>query len=1143
MIKDLGGKKFRNPECLKDEDFYRYISGDARPEELGIAEAHLAQCSKCRQDLAELLELLHPEEMQETGIPEASKAELDRTIESIRDVARKEQPARYHFTRRLQWPIAAAAAIGFLALSIFGLKHLYEKNRSQAFYDQARVILEQSYTGTSPGNLRLSLPFQSASSNRKSPDSESLRTVETLFYQALAVRDDMPEARLGLGYIYLTESKYDRAREEFQAVLGLQKENVQAFLGRGVAQYEEVVQGTDPLRRYEILQKALEDFDSVLRLNPDSAEARYNRIWTLFESGMHKEALREIDRYLSKDPRSIWAEELKGLRIKIQSISDAGIQDLINRAARERDQSVLLELARQVPHRIPGEIRAALRRSLWTDQEASAKGASSEDLRWAAETMEAGYSALTGDHSGMDIIRFYVGLSPPQREIKRSLDEKFQEILKLHKNGELDLALDRIKSLELQYLQIKDFWQIYNIHHMRGNSLYMGKADFRDAEVEYRQMYEIASHLNSPELTARALKSLANIYGELRDFNRAFASANKLNELAGKYKLAFWQSSAHDTLGNQYLDIGQLEQSLEEYAGALKMGYPLFAAINIIEALESSGVAMEKLGRVQEAEAYYGHAIREHGNFLKNQIMQPTPDLELRRVNLIFRRGDLAMRIGDLAKAESFWRESLNATASEMLELEARSRLGLAEICLKTKRLHEAESILSPAMARAASGQYPEIEWKAKFLKGRILEESGSRSKALLSFKESVRILEHMRQYVRPGDLRQGFLSDRYDPFKAIARLLAQSPGNEQELLEFLDRAKARTLNETLDRLDPGNDSSSNPTVEKEHAFATVEYFFMGDRLLIMTTAGEHTRFLIRNISVEEMSRQVREFLNCIRANDSGNFILHARQLYDQLISPVEKWVLMSSTDALVILPDGPLYLLPFAGLQDTAGRFLIEKTPLTYAPSRSIFRHCIRLGCNLSNVNNDLLLVNGSKGLPKAQEELAYISNLYGRNVSIVGTKEMPIPMGIVERSRIFHFLGHSTIRQGRPVLMLQVLPKEVVLDCPIIRRWKMPRSRLVNLAGCSTGIGPVAEGEAPWGLIPAFLDAGAPAIIASLMDVDDASTATLNCRFYDQLQKGAGIAQALQKAQIALLTSARDGSGVNPRSWIPYVLVGNPQ
>jgi CHAT domain-containing protein len=125
----------------------------------------------------------------------------------------------------------------------------------------------------------------------------------------------------------------------------------------------------------------------------------------------------------------------------------------------------------------------------------------------------------------------------------------------------------------------------------------------------------------------------------------------------------------------------------------------------------------------------------------------------------------------------------------------------------------------------------------------------------------------------------------------------------------------------------------------------------------------------------------------------------------------------------------------------------------------------------------------------------------------------------------------------------MLQKYPKEVYLECQEIRKWKMPRSKLVNLAGCSTGIGPISEGEAPWGLIPAFLDAGAPAILASLMEVDDASTSSLSRRFYDQLRKGVGIAKALQTAQIALLDSVRTPSDAKPQSWIPYVLVGNPQ
>jgi CHAT domain-containing protein len=115
--------------------------------------------------------------------------------------------------------------------------------------------------------------------------------------------------------------------------------------------------------------------------------------------------------------------------------------------------------------------------------------------------------------------------------------------------------------------------------------------------------------------------------------------------------------------------------------------------------------------------------------------------------------------------------------------------------------------------------------------------------------------------------------------------------------------------------------------------------------------------------------------------------------------------------------------------------------------------------------------------------------------------------------------------------------------LDCQTIATWKFKQTQLVNLAGCSTGIGPVGEGEAPWGLIPAFLNAGAPAIIASLAPVDDASTNLLTHQFYMQLHKGTGKAKALQDAQIALLDAARSSHDIKPQTWIPYILIGDPR
>jgi CHAT domain-containing protein len=231
------------------------------------------------------------------------------------------------------------------------------------------------------------------------------------------------------------------------------------------------------------------------------------------------------------------------------------------------------------------------------------------------------------------------------------------------------------------------------------------------------------------------------------------------------------------------------------------------------------------------------------------------------------------------------------------------------------------------------------------------------------------------------------------------------------------------------------------------------------------------------------------------------------------------------------------------AGPPPPQGRFLIEKIPITFAPSRSILRHCLVSDGKKVGKNFSVTLIDGSADLPSAQNELAFLSRLYGRNASILTPRDLSIFKQTVAMSEIIHFSGHSIEVQGKPALLLRASPNEIYLDCQAISDCKMPRAYLVNLSGCSTGTGPLSEGESPWGLIPAVLNAGAPAIIASLMPVDDVSTERLNYRFYELLQKGVSKAKALQKAQIGLLDSARSSSDIEPQSWIPYILVGNPR
>jgi CHAT domain-containing protein len=142
-----------------------------------------------------------------------------------------------------------------------------------------------------------------------------------------------------------------------------------------------------------------------------------------------------------------------------------------------------------------------------------------------------------------------------------------------------------------------------------------------------------------------------------------------------------------------------------------------------------------------------------------------------------------------------------------------------------------------------------------------------------------------------------------------------------------------------------------------------------------------------------------------------------------------------------------------------------------------------------------------------------------------------------------IIQFSGHAAMANGKPSLVFSSGATPTYLDASAIGNWNLRKNRLVNLAGCNTGVGPSAEGMSSWGLLPAFLNAGAPALIVSLLSVDDRATSNLTGRFYDQLVRGSiPKAKALQQAQISLLRDSRPELNA-PLSWIPFVLVGDPR
>jgi len=296
---------------------------------------------------------------------------------------------------------------------------------------------------------------------------------------------------------------------------------------------------------------------------------------------------------------------------------------------------------------------------------------------------------------------------------------------------------------------------------------------------------------------------------------------------------------------------------------------------------------------------------------------------------------------------------------------------------------------------------------------------------------------------------------------------------------------------------------------------------------------------------LSELETTVENYLDSIGNNDGPAFELLSRRLGRMLISPLMPKLETMAVDTLVILPDGPLHRVPFGSLMDSQGVYLLERFTLSYAPSRSILNYCLAMNkAKGFSPASSMLLMEGTSHLMGTKQEVACISRLYNRSNRVDSLADIESVEASVGGYEIIHFSGHAKLYRGKPRLVFHAPKGDNYLDSSVIEGWSLTNDRLVSLAGCSTGVGPIFDGESPWGLVPAFLNAGAPAILVTLLPVEDFDTGRMTERFYELLSRGnISKAGALRQAQLALLENHRTAEQKNPNSWVPFVLVGDPR
>ena len=320
--------------------------------------------------------------------------------------------------------------------------------------------------------------------------------------------------------------------------------------------------------------------------------------------------------------------------------------------------------------------------------------------------------------------------------------------------------------------------------------------------------------------------------------------------------------------------------------------------------------------------------------------------------------------------------------------------------------------------------------------------------------------------------------------------------------------------------------------------------------------------------------------------------VLQASTKLTQLILPNLKEI---SQKRLLIVPDDQLHYLPFSALSVNSSDYqpLLTKHQVIHLPSAStiaINRNQLQQRTTAPNTlaiianpvfSPDDKRFSGETNPPsdknRGTENLAQLSLERSTATAELDLKPLPytqteadtilqlLPsqssLGIFDfeanlnrvkdpdlsEYQIVHFATHGIYNLEFPELSGLVLslidsqgnPKNGFLRLNDIFNLNIP-AELVVLSACQTGSGKNVKGEGIVGLTRGFMYAGAPRIIASLWNVNDASTAELMSQFYQKyLQENLPPAEALRQAQLAMWQS-ENIDWRNPYYWAAFTLQG---
>jgi len=355
----------------------------------------------------------------------------------------------------------------------------------------------------------------------------------------------------------------------------------------------------------------------------------------------------------------------------------------------------------------------------------------------------------------------------------------------------------------------------------------------------------------------------------------------------------------------------------------------------------------------------------------------------------------------------------------------------------------------------------------------------------------------------------------------ASADLLQEQRRLEDELLERARRQRlAAPSREGAEDLDAAF-STHALQAELQAGDALVEYGVLHDELFacVLTCRGVQVhRGMARWPDVLDALRAMRFQIETLRhgaapvqrhlAALTQRATLRLQQLHGLVWAPLVGS--LQHTRRVLVVPHAQLGGLPFAALHD-GHTTLAERHELAMAASARMALHgLLRAPAPPLSV----LALGESSRLPHAAQEAQGVARLFAEGRACVGPQaSLASLLAHAPEADVIHLACHALFRADNPMFSALHLA-DAALTVEQAQGLRLKPATVV-LSACETGLAEQGQGDEMFGLVRAFLVAGASRVLASLWPVDDAVTAAFMACFYGAWRAGQSPAAALQCAQ----------------------------